>query len=169
MGTSPNSRTYMYLAEREGFEPPVPFGITGFQDQRHQPLGHLSIKEPAEISIPEHRTKVNGENGPAEHFMEGAWPQSATRTFAHPWQMVISHNGPRPRRCVNTAARKRPNTTPSPFGATTRSPITGCGAACATNSTTDAIPPVWRKALALPAQHQTPQLGGNCDRRAVGF
>ena len=31
------------LAEREGFEPPVPFGITGFQDQRHQPLGHLSI------------------------------------------------------------------------------------------------------------------------------
>ena len=33
----------MQLAEREGFEPPVPFGITGFQDQRHQPLGHLSI------------------------------------------------------------------------------------------------------------------------------
>ena len=31
------------LAEREGFEPPVPFDITGFQDQRHQPLGHLSI------------------------------------------------------------------------------------------------------------------------------
>ena len=31
------------LAEREGFEPPVPFGITGFQDQRLQPLGHLSI------------------------------------------------------------------------------------------------------------------------------
>ncbi len=31
------------LAEREGFEPPVPFSITGFQDQRHQPLGHLSI------------------------------------------------------------------------------------------------------------------------------
>ena len=30
------------LAEREGFEPPVPFGITGFQDQRLQPLGHLS-------------------------------------------------------------------------------------------------------------------------------
>ena len=30
------------MAEREGFEPPVPFGITGFQDQRHQPLGHPS-------------------------------------------------------------------------------------------------------------------------------
>ena len=30
------------LAEREGFEPPVPFDITGFQDQRLKPLGHLS-------------------------------------------------------------------------------------------------------------------------------
>ena len=30
-------------AEREGFEPPVPFSITGFQDQRHQPLGHPSV------------------------------------------------------------------------------------------------------------------------------
>ena len=34
---------HIKLAEREGFEPPVPFGITGFQDQRHQPLGHLSL------------------------------------------------------------------------------------------------------------------------------
>ena len=33
---------YKIMAEREGFEPPVPFSITGFQDQRHQPLGHLS-------------------------------------------------------------------------------------------------------------------------------
>ena len=32
------------LAEREGFEPPVPFDITGFQDQRLKPLGHLSIR-----------------------------------------------------------------------------------------------------------------------------
>ena len=32
-----------YMAEREGFEPPVPCGITGFQDQLHKPLGHLSI------------------------------------------------------------------------------------------------------------------------------
>ena len=34
---------FVKMAEREGFEPPVPFGITGFQDQRHQPLGHLSM------------------------------------------------------------------------------------------------------------------------------
>ena len=34
--------TAIELAEREGFEPPVPFGITGFQDQRLKPLGHLS-------------------------------------------------------------------------------------------------------------------------------
>ena len=33
----------IFMAEREGFEPPVPFGITGFQDQRLQPLGHLSV------------------------------------------------------------------------------------------------------------------------------
>ena len=33
------------LAEREGFEPPVPFDITGFQDQRLQPLGHLSLNQ----------------------------------------------------------------------------------------------------------------------------
>ena len=31
--------------EREGFEPPVPFDITGFQDQRLQPLGHLSSNQ----------------------------------------------------------------------------------------------------------------------------
>ena len=50
----------MRLAEREGFEPPVPFGITGFQDQRHQPLGHLSIhKEPALIIISAYGAKVN--------------------------------------------------------------------------------------------------------------
>ena len=33
----------LYLAEREGFEPPVPCGITGFQDRLHKPLGHLSL------------------------------------------------------------------------------------------------------------------------------
>ena len=38
----------LHLAEREGFEPPVPFDITGFQDQRLKPLGHLS---PDEIAI----------------------------------------------------------------------------------------------------------------------
>ena len=30
-------------AEREGFEPPVSCDITGFQDQRLKPLGHLSL------------------------------------------------------------------------------------------------------------------------------
>ncbi len=30
------------LAERVGFEPTVPRGITGFQDQLLKPLGHLS-------------------------------------------------------------------------------------------------------------------------------
>ena len=44
------TENYIKLAEREGFEPPVPLGITGFQDQRHKPLGHLSsLLEPAEI------------------------------------------------------------------------------------------------------------------------
>ncbi len=32
------------LAEREGFEPPD-LSVNGFQDRRHKPLGHLSIKE----------------------------------------------------------------------------------------------------------------------------
>ena len=41
LGTSPYSIS-PFLAEREGFEPPVPFSITGFQDQLHKPLGHLS-------------------------------------------------------------------------------------------------------------------------------
>ena len=57
------------LAEREGFEPPVPFGITGFQDQRLQPLGHLSMKkEPATVIISEHRYKVNGKKAIKRHF-----------------------------------------------------------------------------------------------------
>ena len=30
------------MAEREGFEPPVPCDITGFQDRLHKPLEHLS-------------------------------------------------------------------------------------------------------------------------------
>ena len=33
---------YYSLAERVGFEPTVPLGITGFQDQLLKPLGHLS-------------------------------------------------------------------------------------------------------------------------------
>ena len=36
---------YLYVAERVGFEPTAPFGVTGFQDQLLKPLGHLSIDE----------------------------------------------------------------------------------------------------------------------------
>ena len=36
------SRKCAFLAERVGFEPTVPFRITGFQDQLLKPLGHLS-------------------------------------------------------------------------------------------------------------------------------
>ena len=31
------------MAERVGFEPTAPCGVTGFQDQLLKPLGHLSI------------------------------------------------------------------------------------------------------------------------------
>ena len=31
------------LAERKGFEPLAPCGVTGFQDQLLKPLGHLSL------------------------------------------------------------------------------------------------------------------------------
>ena len=33
------------VAERVGFEPTVPCGITGFQDQLLKPLGHLSKQD----------------------------------------------------------------------------------------------------------------------------
>ena len=33
------------LAERVGFEPTAPFGVTGFQDQLLKPLGHLSMSD----------------------------------------------------------------------------------------------------------------------------
>ena len=39
-------------AEREGFEPPVPFRYSGFQDHRHRPLGHLSIFESSGTPAP---------------------------------------------------------------------------------------------------------------------
>ena len=32
-----------FMAERVGFEPTAPFGVTGFQDRLLKPLGHLSI------------------------------------------------------------------------------------------------------------------------------
>ena len=31
------------MAEKVGFEPTVPFSITGFQDRLLKPLGHLSV------------------------------------------------------------------------------------------------------------------------------
>ena len=37
-----------WLAERKRFELLVPCGITGFQDQLHKPLGHLSISHERE-------------------------------------------------------------------------------------------------------------------------
>ena len=46
--------------EKVGFEPTVPFGITGFQDQLLKPLGHPSmwillrlIGDPSEIRTPD--------------------------------------------------------------------------------------------------------------------
>ena len=33
----------IFMAERVGFEPTAPCGVTGFQDQLLKPLGHLSI------------------------------------------------------------------------------------------------------------------------------
>ena len=51
------------LAEREGFEPPVPCDITGFQDQRLQPLGHLSL-QPARTIIAKDTGNVNREFSP---------------------------------------------------------------------------------------------------------
>ena len=46
LGTSPSNSLQVihYLkTEKVGFEPTVPFGITGFQDRLLKPLGHLSI------------------------------------------------------------------------------------------------------------------------------
>ena len=34
--------SFLLMAERVGFEPTAPFGVTGFQDQLLKPLGHLS-------------------------------------------------------------------------------------------------------------------------------
>lgn len=45
------------MAERAGFEPAVPHGITCFQDRLHKPLGHLSVLERAaqDKSVPAYR------------------------------------------------------------------------------------------------------------------
>ena len=37
------ANTVFFMAERMGFEPMAPCGVTGFQDQLLKPLGHLSI------------------------------------------------------------------------------------------------------------------------------
>ena len=53
------SESDIFMAERVGFEPTVPFGITGFQDQLLKPLGHLSswitlrFGDPSEIRTPD--------------------------------------------------------------------------------------------------------------------
>ena len=44
-------------AERVGFEPTVPCGITGFQDQLLKPLGHLSKHRLASIASRERSVK----------------------------------------------------------------------------------------------------------------
>ena len=36
-------KNLLIMAERVGFEPTAPCGVTGFQDQLLKPLGHLSI------------------------------------------------------------------------------------------------------------------------------
>ena len=41
---------WFYLAENVGFEPTVPFGITGFQDQPLKPLGQLSEQRSLSIT-----------------------------------------------------------------------------------------------------------------------
>ncbi len=44
VGTDPASTCCIRReTEKVGFEPTVPFGITGFQDQLLKPLGHLSL------------------------------------------------------------------------------------------------------------------------------
>ena len=51
LGTSPNKLTNkrysisipVDTAEKVGFEPTAPCGVTGFQDQLLKPLGHLSV------------------------------------------------------------------------------------------------------------------------------
>ena len=45
LGTSPNALHKIDMAERVGFEPTAPCGVTGFQDQLLKPLGHLSLND----------------------------------------------------------------------------------------------------------------------------
>ena len=60
LGTSPSNSLQVihYLkTEKVGFEPTVPFGITGFQDRLLKPLGHLSKR--CLNSIPKIQVLVN--------------------------------------------------------------------------------------------------------------
>ena len=52
------------LAEKVGFEPTVPDGITGFQDRLLKPLGHLSGYADESLIIIAHKIKV------VNHFLE---------------------------------------------------------------------------------------------------
>ena len=54
------------MAERVGFEPTVPFDITGFQDRLLKPLGHLSLN--AQI-ITKSLHNVNENTGDNKNFL----------------------------------------------------------------------------------------------------
>ena len=47
------------LAERVGFEPTAPFGVTSFQDWLLKPLGHLSVSLTAWVILPDSDAFVN--------------------------------------------------------------------------------------------------------------
>ena len=48
LGISPQWSLF-FMAERVGFEPTAPFGVTGFQDRLLKPLGHLSLLSAFEL------------------------------------------------------------------------------------------------------------------------
>ena len=58
LGTSPNAfpSAQIKMAERVGFEPTAPCGVTGFQDRLLKPLGHLSTCFARSASCAEHKT-----------------------------------------------------------------------------------------------------------------
>ena len=55
------------MAERVGFEPTVACTITGFQDQLHKPLGHLSMSSLKILT--QTRAKVNNEKKPSHKIL----------------------------------------------------------------------------------------------------
>ena len=57
------------MAEKVGFEPTVPFDITGFQDRLLKPLGHLSTREIIHfIFSPVNFTRSNEKISPTKNF-----------------------------------------------------------------------------------------------------